>query len=337
MQLSVAQHDVRGLESVAHLFPRASGRCGIYRLIFADGQEYVGQAVDVVRRFTAHRRRWADLVTMGLHRCPPERLDEVEQAVIAARRDAGAVLRNVIHVLDSPSAGTDLALVVTTDEQADWLAGGPEDQGWRGWERDGSSEIMSPGRRSEVPGQRDRTVRAYARLCSSPLADDVVAAMRAFVATCVPFPDRTEGAFWVATAAPSTNHATWPRLGALSVNAMEVLVLGHHVGRPRDPWGFLVVRRSVLKDEPIAVSRARRRAGITTVEVPHRAAAKDGVALEFREPSVLIHLLTDREQVHVARAARSLILALMRQGPTVQRRWHCPQLADDLLVAPPTD
>src|SRR5215470_5714031 len=55
---------VAGGQSVASQLPAADGRCGIYVLSFDDGQLYVGQAKDVVRRFGDHRQTYADIAEM---------------------------------------------------------------------------------------------------------------------------------------------------------------------------------------------------------------------------------------------------------------------------------
>lgn len=332
--VDLEEHDVRGRLSVAHLFPAVKGRCGVYRLRFAGGEEYVGQAVDVVRRFADHRRRWSDIVSVGFHRCGPLELDDVERSFIRFRADGGARLRNIQHVLDSMSVGSDLELVVTRDEQADWLAGDPTDLPGQFWlVGAGPDEHWA---RQELGGQRLKTAPAYARLRRSPLADGVTDALRVFVTRCVPFPRRTELTFWAASAAPSTNRDSWPRLGVVSVNAMEVLVLGHHHGRDELPWGFLNVRRSVLDGESRASRAARRRLGVEEIEHAYRAAAGDSVALGFDDLASVATMLTDPVHSAVGEAARSLVLSLMRQGPTLQWRWHCPDLVDHLLRPAPT-
>lgn len=83
--LRFEQHELGGLLSVAHLFPRSAGRTGIFALNFADRDRYVGQAVDVVGRFAAHRRRWRDITTVEFCRVPPSRLQQTASRWIACR------------------------------------------------------------------------------------------------------------------------------------------------------------------------------------------------------------------------------------------------------------
>ena len=61
---------VAGLNSIAHLVPKSKGRCGIYVLLFRNGDRYVGQAVDVSNRFGAHRRTYVAEDRAGGHEPP---------------------------------------------------------------------------------------------------------------------------------------------------------------------------------------------------------------------------------------------------------------------------
>ena len=54
--------DTRDLDSLAPAFKRGESRCGVYRLRFANGEAYCGQATNVIRRYGAHRRHYPDIV-----------------------------------------------------------------------------------------------------------------------------------------------------------------------------------------------------------------------------------------------------------------------------------
>ena len=58
--------DVRGRRSIADLLPKSRDRCGIYLLAFSDGTFYIGQALDVVRRFSQHRKQHDNIVWLEL-------------------------------------------------------------------------------------------------------------------------------------------------------------------------------------------------------------------------------------------------------------------------------
>ena len=62
---SFDQHlDVKGRISVSHLFPKSKPRCGIYLLSFSDDTFYIGQAIDAVKRFSQHRKKYDNIVKL---------------------------------------------------------------------------------------------------------------------------------------------------------------------------------------------------------------------------------------------------------------------------------
>jgi len=56
---------VTSLRSIAHLFGSAKSRCGIYLLIFPHDRAYIGQAVEVVRRFAQHRGSYENITAFS--------------------------------------------------------------------------------------------------------------------------------------------------------------------------------------------------------------------------------------------------------------------------------
>ena len=69
---------VEGREAIANLFP-LDKRCGIYVLHFANSMAYVGQSVDVTRRYIEHRRNHNDIVEMSFKQIKRSDLDLVEK------------------------------------------------------------------------------------------------------------------------------------------------------------------------------------------------------------------------------------------------------------------
>ena len=110
-----SHHDVRTLYSVAHLFPR-NNRAGVYILWFTNGERYVGQATDVVTRFSSHRRRWDDIEYLDFCRTPRASLLQLEKQMIGSQLSLGKQLRNITHAL-GPLGDSDPDPVVTPDEQ----------------------------------------------------------------------------------------------------------------------------------------------------------------------------------------------------------------------------
>jgi hypothetical protein len=79
--------DIEGRASIADLFKNRQKRCGIYVLDFGNGDFYVGQATDVVRRHAQHCHNHQDISAIRFRPTAPDRLDSVEADVIAALED----------------------------------------------------------------------------------------------------------------------------------------------------------------------------------------------------------------------------------------------------------
>ena len=112
---------VSTLRSIAQLFGSSKPRCGIYLLEFAEHRFYIGQAVEVVRRFAQHRKNYDEIV--GFSFIPTQRanLDDVERRLIRRAEDLGLVMLNTVHA-SNVVGDTDLDLVVSPSEQAEWLS-----------------------------------------------------------------------------------------------------------------------------------------------------------------------------------------------------------------------
>src|SRR5258708_13619831 len=71
-------HHIEQRASIASLFTKEK-RCGIYVLHFANGEYYVGQSIDVVRRHSDHRRKHTDIRQIIFNPVPPNSLDAEEK------------------------------------------------------------------------------------------------------------------------------------------------------------------------------------------------------------------------------------------------------------------
>lgn len=324
-RLEFVSHDVRSLLSVAHLFPRSKGRRGIYVLSFEDGEQYVGQTVNIVGRFVTHRDRWPDVVRLNFAQVPHGDLNEPERKMIHRSQDDGKTLRNITYALGAGKRSTppDLDYSVTEQHQYAWLAGG--DPG-----PDAATRVNDPVLRANS-GEK------FARLMRHPLGETAVALAQMYVQLALLQPRATEMTFWAVSAMPATNSAVHPRLLAISVNKMETFVLGWDKDDPDALWGFMNVSRKALADEsgPIARYRWSRRSRIKVRGGHYESGGGDVVALNTRSASAMRAALTESSGGGAVQAARSLNLQLMRKGPTLQWRWHNFQLADRLLAPIP--
>lgn len=113
-------------DSIAAIFPEQ--RRGIYVLEFANGERYVGQAEDAVKRFTQHRHGskhhepWTDITAFGFLEVPAGPLTPHEIAMLNQQKSQGYALRNKTwnyeHEQPSP-----LDEVLPVEVQKHWVTG----------------------------------------------------------------------------------------------------------------------------------------------------------------------------------------------------------------------
>ena len=312
--------DVAGLKTVAHLFGSSKPRCGIYLLVLPSERFYIGQAVDVVRRFSQHVKMHERIEKFSFIPTTKNKLDAQEKALIFAAESSGLTLVNVVHV-SNPYGESDLDALVSPDEITAWLQD-PFQQN----EADFSTQPI------ELPiAHVARCEANYARYKDNRLFDSATVLLHLYLDSAVPFPRRTEYTFWSVSCLPSANRSKFPRLLCLSASVMELLCLGYY----KDPelagelWGFVNVASDVLFDaygSEAAFQQAHPH--IAVRRVSYRDAGQHQVNLEAYLRNDMFDLLNDEA---VTNAAAELCVRLMRKRATIYSKFHCPQLVDAAL------
>jgi hypothetical protein len=304
---------VESLRSVAHLFAPRRSRCGIYLLWFADGFSYIGQALDVVRRFGQHRADHSDIVAFGFQPVKRVLLDEAERKLIGEAEADGLSLRNVEH-LSKVIGERDLDDVILPAEQEEWLKN-----------RTGFNQAAT-----STPMRFPATFEQKARLRlpkfgSHPASSDCLSLLTSFALCCLPAPVRTEYTFWSVSCCPGTSANSWPRFACVSLSVMEVFVLGYYIDEPARIWGLLNISEQELLKRYSADRKFRaRHPEIRLEKSNYRSAGHDQLCLIADDLGPLRLLLSDEA---VLRASAVLNLRLMRQRATIYSRYHNPALA----------
>lgn len=312
-----SREPVATLFSIAHLFGRGTNRCGIYLLEFLECRIYIGQAVDVVRRFGQHRKNHADIQAFSFMPCPQDALDVTERELIRRAESQGRVLLNTVHV-SQVTGDTDFDTVLSLEEQALWLAS-PADFN----AGDSATAVVLPD------AQRIRFSKQFDRFSEHPIGDAASSMLRTYVQHCIPAPKRSEYSFWAVSCLPSTNRNTWPRLFCVSAGVMELLVVGFHKSAPASMWGFVTIATDILSQavdaDPLLLSTL---AGVEMVQRDYRDAGQHQVTLQARDCQSLKTLL---EHPSIQGAGAQLALRVMRKRATIYGKFHCKPLADQAL------
>lgn len=306
---------VGSLLSIAHLFGASKKRTGIYCLAFATGHFYIGQAIDVVRRFSEHRRNFNDIIGFAFIPTPKSKLNSIEKELIFKGEQIGLKLKNSVHV-SSILGETDLDLVLPEQDQKDWLEGK--------YHLISSHENLNP--KVILPqNQKDRFSKNFDKFLLHPMVDEATVLLQKYLSKCIPCPRTTEYSFWSVSCMPTTNQNTWPRLFCVNAASMELYVVGWKKKEP-GLWSVVTVDEAILNEYwPDPEKFSAHFPGVEFFTRNYRDAGENQITLSCGEGLTMNALLSDDG---VSKAAASLALRVMRKRANFYMQYHCPQLAN---------
>ncbi len=284
-------------------------RRGIYRLNFADNDRYVGQSVNVVKRFSQHRRKWDDIVSFEFFPVPVGDLDALELQLIRATEQETGV-RN-IRGADKPGGPTELGVAV--DLQKNVVLP---------WERD---KRVAPGM-----NVADRDLGKFVKLASHPAYPWLRDLVGWYLFETCPDPMNTARHLWVVSCLPSTARSTHQRrLLAVNAGNLEVLVARETMVEG-DAVYDLYINTTVFDYSPLMGELHEY-----TIE-PERDLYNETSTLTWSFSIHQLDALVEAEEESLFRrafldAAYELNVRLMRRGGTMYRRFHNHTLATDLV------
>jgi len=297
---------VHGRASIADFFkPRR--RCGIYVLRFSNEEFYVGQAVDVTRRYAQHRKTHTDIVQMAFKQVPTSKLDEEERSLIWRLEQAGWPLRNVTFA-SMPMGESDFDLVMPPEEQERWL----DDLGY----------VDDGGERLIDPELQRRYRRRLQRFLDMPRAEEALDVLRTYIKVGVPAIRRGEVSFWSCSCLPTKD--VYSRV---NIYWQEVFTVSTSLN---DLWFSLHLARSPLekalgnRESPLL----KRHPTLRYIDHRYVPGGQDQTNYEVRGARAARELLADED---VVRGIRLFNLRLMQKGPCTYGRYHCMDLADRLV------
>ena len=240
--------DVTSLQSVAHLFGSTKKRCGIYFLAFETELFYVGQAVDVLRRFSQHRKNHDNITGFSFIPVPKSELDVIEKSLIFKAESIGLKITNAVHVT-SIVGDTDFDLVLPVSEQNDWICAT-------------GRTVVSEGAGPKIvlpESQKVRYAKQFLRFGKQSLSARSLGLLKKYLQTCVPAPRRTEYSFWSVSCMPTTGNTEWKRLLCVNAAFMELFVVGHEKSDPTAIWSFVNVAEDVLLEHWKSINRLKKK------------------------------------------------------------------------------
>jgi hypothetical protein len=304
---------VLGRPSIADLFP-PKRRCGIYILHFTDGWYYVGQAIDVTRRYSQHCQNHDDIERISFKPFSAQNLNAHEQRVIAELERNGYKLRNVALV-SIPHWESDFDALMSPNEQSEWLS---------------NLNISNvKGKRVDHPELRQRYRKKFQRLEKLPFYQDIAQILREYVHKCIPSVVEGEMSFWCCTCLPHYNDPTVKIYSRINIYWQEVftafLVHGHG-----QPYFSFHLAHSLLTTQfgPRLSGLKTRYRSLEVTDHYYNPGGRDQCNLVIGGISETRRLLND---VSVLPAIREFNLRLSKKGACVFSRYHCLDLADKLI------
>lgn len=304
-------HYIENRASIADLF-KPGKRCGIYVLHFVTGEYYVGQAVDVTRRYVQHSKNHSDILQISFQQVPPNLLNEVEREAIAAIERQGFALRN-IALTSIPKGESDFDLVMPEEAQAEWL---------------GNLRMVDmSGVRPIDPELRRKYEQRYQRLTGKQRSEEAIVVLREYVRSGIPGIRPGEISFWSCSCMPASHAPSMTVYSRINVFWQEVFTVFLAGGRLGFSWHLASSPLEHAFGKNLTGLRRRYR-NILINDHRYAPGGQDQINLEINGSHDALKMMRD---VDIIRAVRTFNLRLMKKGACVYNRYHCLSLADRLV------
>ena len=306
----------------AFLADHMSGIAGYYVLEFADGQCYIGESVDIASRLAQHRNRFRDITAIRVR-------PEIESAAQTSRLDHKRLLRlrerQLIHHAQRSNLlarnVNEMATLIGDSRHLDDIISDAQQRLWLD-DPDTVNRADSTTQRidhSQFLGAADN----FRRFTSIPQSTHVLELIAQYLTRCVPYPLQTEYQSWSASCLPTTRSIP-RRLSCVSIAMTETFVVNMDYASGTI-GGFIQVNDAELFSAGATGELAfLRRHPHATLHAAQYEESGPGQSTIFAHSLAQLHRLLD--DVAVTRAAATTALNIMRKGPSMHRRSHCPQL-----------
>ncbi|MDD0857359.1 GIY-YIG nuclease family protein [Arthrobacter alpinus] len=283
--------------------------CGIYILEFKDGAQYVGQTINIVRRFGDHQHTHGDIIAFGFAICERQMLDIYERAVIKLQQQ-GNDLRNRL-LTDLPGGRSDLEIEVSETATVKLP-----------WDRDARSTILNEPKKSMVG--------RFWQLTNRPDYSNIRTQIGRYIHETIPSPSQTAGLLWTLTALPSTNRAKDRRrlltLNVCNIEALYVTEYDLQSGGAELEWS-LNAWPSGLKRELQSLNRWGRREKVVVEPASYKSSGPVERIASIGSDTFSRVL----DQNTVIEAAYRLNVTMMRRSKSVFAKFHNQPFAADIF------
>jgi len=319
-------HFVQGRPHIRDLFKGQV--CGIYVLHHENGQHYVGQSIDVVKRYAQHKKsdNLFDISQISFKVVGEVDLDSEEKRVIKALENSGLLLRN-----------TQYATFSFGKTSLDDLM--PQSVQERFYTDMNFSDL--DGERQDEPNIREKYHNHYLKFRSLPDSDQIVDALAFYVTQTIPAPKRTEMIYWNVSC--MTGGDKYPLI-RINVGMQMTVEMQFHSKYPR--FYVYITRELLSKILPFPIDGVGEEMRIFTIPDwkldDEDSDIQIGLETSFLKEGgddQLIMALTNpydlrRATFYLKRIMRIFNLGLMQKSRCMWSKSHCFDLADHLFIEP---
>lgn len=267
-------------------------RCGVYVLAFEDAQWYVGQSVDVVRRYVEHQANHDDIARVYFKTVERSALNDVERSTVALLEHLWGWPTRNIRLSSLPKGEPELFDLLSESDFERWL-------------RD-PSFYLEAGSRTDLDVQARKLAARQAELDNHPRVRDVKRLVEEYLKRLLPLPLSTQMDYWSLSCLPQAHAKTLVRL---NLNWQEVFTL---INTPNGILASFHVARSPLQRPLLKRAAFRlRNPGLRFINHTYEPGGPDQVQLLVRGANSAARLMRDSD---FTRAARLFNGRLMRKG-----------------------
>lgn len=309
--------DVQNNKSIAQYF-RSIDRCGIYILHFANDEIYVGQAIDVRRRYAQHSKNYNDIVRVSFKCTAPHKLNKEEKTTIEILERQRFHLRNIVHtsISYSPSPFDEL---MTSEDQFKWLHN--------------NTYIDKTEERVNDLGIRKKYQARYEKFLKLPQASEAIEILKSYVNNCIPSFKSGEMYYWCCTCLLEKRPNDTLIYSRININWQEVFTVGTQDDRLFFSWHLanspirLTWKNYNFYHQNIYETITSNEALLT--EHRYKPGGQDQIQVELGgDVHKAINFMNNPDILY---AIKSFNLNLTRKGANPYFKFHCFDLADNFF------
>jgi hypothetical protein len=296
--------------TVADLY-KPGKRCGIYVLRFRDNYFYIGQALDIIRRYIQHTKNHNDIQEISFKTYPQKDLNNLEQQLIKSFESKSIKLRN-INLTSIPKGDTDLDLIIPYDQQQDWLKSNFENK---------LNEHYI-----DQPDLQEKYNKKYQRLIKR---EDFQKSVKPFLVEyfkkCVIQPAKTEISFWSITCLTKV-FTDLNNIAICRLNFFWCEVLTIWLDDDKNIIYTFHLTKSLLTKKYLKSLKIK---SLQINDHFYQRGGPDQFQIDVEGVEDAIKILHDENVIY---AIKTFNLRQMQKGATVYGRYHCIDLAKLILT-----